>query len=423
MDWRGKWIMVMFLILSCSRALADAETDSHSFGGFAVLSAGHTRVPSNAVNPGNILAIGDYNSEMAFIWDGEFEGTTARVRLAEDASFSPGSGAQSTVTIAELNKIFALGNGYTLSIGKRQLTLDTAFVLQPLGFFQKRIDFTDLNDDRGLAEGLPMVVGTWVGASNSATLVYSDDFFSTPDGFNRGLRQGALNVRHEFTDASLSLTLRKATGESVGAGMAGNVSVNEWLGLYVSSYANQGTNRPILAELANIQSSVQRPDAVGSFRANDGKLYLKASMGFTVNTRSQVSLIVEGDHDGSGMSSAQWNAYRSLIALHQRTLGMPYGSVAERLLESDAQMLRPLGARRDYLYISLSRPFDGLVLQAATYIGMADGSHTLIASATDKLNQYCEASMALNYVHGPSGSEASLSPVASNISVRLRFFF
>ncbi len=416
-------LIVLSLFLFCPVHTAQAGED-FSLGGFVLESLGTSGIRQSAVNPRNFLGIAPANQETALSLTGAGDGFTLRIRASENARYRTRVDSADRIQINELNKIFTLDDGLTLSIGKRLLTLDQSFVTQPLGFFQKQADLTDITDEQGRAQGLPMVVLTRVTDNASATLIYSNDFDTVPDGFNRGTRQIAFNYRQEFDDANASITIRKATGESVGLGLTGSATLSEALGVYGSFYAAAGTNRPILAALVGRPFSFNTIQAFGSFRANNSVVYPRFAAGATYTTEDQTTVMAEFGYDGRGLSGRQYQRFLNLIQFHRAGGGSPRTArLVAPNLATDSLTLRSLGAERTYLYLSVSRSLDDLTLSASSYLGLGDFSRTLTASASYRLTQRLEAVLTSTFIDGNTRSENRLSPVSDTVTTRLRYSF
>lgn len=93
-------------------AKPDAE-----IGGFALQSLTRTEIRESPVNPNDFLSISRDSEETALLLEGQKLGVTGRVRASGTANFNPGSNAAKHFTIEELNRVFAIGDDWSLSIG------------------------------------------------------------------------------------------------------------------------------------------------------------------------------------------------------------------------------------------------------------------------------------------------------------------
>ncbi|MFL6631727.1 MAG: hypothetical protein ACJ8HJ_05360 [Massilia sp.] len=413
----------VFVIAVSAAAPVAAVAADDWLGGFVMGDHVDTTPRTDAVNRDNFLGIADRSSSVALLLEGAFQGTTFRVR----SQVSDTSGAQPAtkkkVVLQELARTFQLDENVTLSVGKRLFSLDQSYVGQPLGFFQKQVDLSDPTDSAGRAEGLPMAVLSWANETTSLTGIYSDDFGVAPDGYNRGIRQWLVRYGYEMPNASLSLVVRRASSESLGFGGTFSATLADYASVYGSFYTARGTARPVLA-----QSIVDHPRVatnpstlVGSFRADDDVAYPRAAVGFIVTPRDLPKLQVEYIHDRRGQSDAQFGKTIGLLHYLDSQPG-PVGLVGANKA-AIASILQTRGARRRYLSVNVDHTIDAFSAGAGVYASLADRSGTAYASAGYLIGSHTSLSLSAVRMYGRHDTEFALSPVASVVSVRLKYTF
>jgi hypothetical protein len=398
-------------ILGCMiMASVQAQTDDW-MGGFAVATIGRTRLNESLLNPGNAYGIAESNRNLAGVIEGQLWQNTFRLR----AEFTRENGVQSrerhSSQVLELNRVFRLSDSTTFSIGKRILSIDQSSFSQPLGFFQTQADFADLTDSLGKAEGLPMVVAGWAGGDATVAFIASNDFEHKIDGFNRGLKQTALKVTYELPDLSLTGLVRKAPGESVGAGGSYSFVPSERLNLYGSAYVARGTLRPV--------SPLLMAGHTGLFsRQNDGVLYPRFTIGSAFSFNTDMRIQGELIYDRRGLSGEQFDELLRRAA--ELSLAGPRNIAS---LASLGSSLTGRGARRRYLSLLATRSLDAWSLSAGTYASLEDSSAVCYASVSTSLATRMSAVMSITRMIGGSGSERQLGPVGSGSSFSLRLSY
>ncbi len=404
------------ICLLTAATLAQAEDDWA--GGFALAEWQTRSVRGAPLNADNFTGIASEQLHLAGLLEGRWQEVSWRLRLETEHNRQDGQHSRSRVQ--ELNRVFTLSEGTSVSVGKRQYSLDQSYVLQPLGFFQKRTDLADPTDSLGQSEGVPMLLFSWVGRRASLAAVYSKDFENPPDGFNRGVEQSLLKLGYEWDGLSAAILLRRASGESTGVGATLSGTLGESFSYYGSVYHARGTPRPIAPELVGEarQSPVQTLDSV---RANDGEPYPRAAIGVIFTPRELPRFQLEYAYDRRGLSDAQYRHYLELI---DRDAGPQQPALLTQANRATlAQMLIPQGMRRHYLSLSATQTLAGCDLTAGVYTGLADGSQTWYASLEAPLSAHLRFGLAATRQAGGARSERGLSPVAGTLAIRLRGLF
>jgi hypothetical protein len=324
--------------------------------------------------------------------------------------------------LQELNRVFQVNENLNLSIGKRLYSLDQSYIGQPLGFFQKQVDLSDPTDSAGRSEGLPMAVLSWADEKTSLTAVYSNDFKSDQDGFNRGLRQWLLRYGYEMPNASISLVVRDATGESIGYGGTFSATLAEYASVYGSFYNARGTLRPTLnAALAPIPAVQPLADLVASSRRNDGKVYPRASLGVIYTPRGLPKVQLELIYDRRGLADARFD--RTVSLLHYYREQMNAQPLALANLAAVSSLLHSQGARRKYASLNADHTIDEWSFAGGIYSSFADKSGSAYASFGYEFRKNLSMSFSAVRTFGSQDTEFRLSPVGAVYSLRLKYSF
>lgn len=358
------------------------------------------------------------SKELGFsgLLEGSVEDISWRMRMDSDYQGSPQDAVRTSLRLKELNRIFQLSDDVTLSVGKRVYALDQSFVNQPLGFFQKRTDLADPTDMFGYNEGSPMIILNWIGARANASLLYSKNFGKNNENLIENVEQTIFKLGYEFKSISAIFIMRRANAEANGFGFTFSGGAGEEISYYGSYYTARGTQQPILNKLL---PSVHKNEMVSfnSFRSNDGIYYPRAALGVVLTMKNYPKLQIEYSYDRRGLSDNQYKDFQLLL----RDISSSF--IHKNQLIEASKMLLPLGIRRNYLDINLSRSFDALDLRAGIYIGLADHSYTWYAGATHPISSHLSLILAATGQNGSSQSERNLSPVAANFAAHLQYRF
>lgn len=386
-------------------------------GGFALASQEATRLQATPLNVDNFLAIPEKRTTLAGLLEGRFHDLTWRARFETRRSEIDEQRSGSSATLQELNRVFQLTPAVTLSLGKRLYALDPSFVNQPLGFLQKRTDLSDPLDELGQSEGLPMAVLGWTGAQASVTAIYSKDAARHADGYNRGIEQSIVKVGYEFDRLSVSMLLRRASGESSGIGATLSGAWGERLSWYGSAYSARGTQRPIAEAVLSGGA-----DAAPAFlRSDDGRRYQRATVGLTYTLPDLPKLQLEYAYDGRGLSDGQFDRWLALI---DRNQSLPLPDAARMGMQAQAaQMLVSQGARQRYVSVSLGHTVGDWELGGGVYAGRDDRSAVWHGTADYHYSPRITLMLSALRQSGAARSERGLSPLGSTLAVRGRWLF
>lgn len=409
--------VVMAGVLLCGGAHADEGADW--VGGFVLGGQEAVHLQTTPLNIDNFLGIPTRKTTLATLLEGRCHDITWRTRVEVRHTDIDGDHTGFTATVQEVNRVFALSPGVTLSAGKRLYALDPGFVNQPLGFLQKRTDLSDPLDTLGQSEGLPMAVLSWTGARANAAAIYSKDARRHADGYNRGVEQAIVKLGYEFDQLSASVLLRRADGESRGAGMALSGAAGDSLSWYGSAYTALGTQRPILPSL--LTPAVDSDAGPGPWRADDGRRYTRATVGLTWAFDSLPKLQMEYAYDGRGLSDGQYAAMQALIA---RDGEMPLPDAARKGMQAQvAQMLTSQGARRRYLSVTLGQTVGGWEFGGGVYVGQDDRSKVWHGTADYHYSNRVTLMLSVLRQTGAALSERVESPLGGDVAARLRWMF
>ena len=366
-----------------------AQADEDSLGGFVLASQEVTRLQATPLNLDNFLAIPEKKTTLAGLLEGRFHDLTWRARFETWRSDIDGRHSGSSGTLQELNRVFQLTPAVTLSLGKRLYALDPSFVNQPLGFLQKRTDLSDPLDELGQSEGLPMAVLGWTGAQASLTAIYSKDAARHADGYNRGVEQSIVKLGYEFEQLSVSMLLRRASGEPSGIGATLSGATGEHLSWYGSAYSARNTRR--------------------------------ATAGLTYTLPDLPKLQLEYAYDGRGMSDGE---YAGWLALIDRNQSLPLQDIARKGLQAQAaQVLTSQGARQRYVSVTLAQTVGDWELGGGVYAGRDDHSAVWHGTADYRYSTRTTLMLSVLRQTGDARSERGLSPLGSRLAFRVRRLF
>lgn len=414
---RNRLPALMAGLLLCGGARAQAGEDW--LGGFVLASQETTRLQTTPLNVDNFLALPERKTALAGLLEGRFHDLTWRARVETRRGDIDGQRGSSNGTLQELNRVFELAPSTTLSLGKRLYALDPSFVNQPLGFLQKRTDLSDPLDELGQSEGLPMAVLGWTGAKASLTAIYSKDAARHADGYNRGVEQSIVKLGYEFDQLSVSMLMRRASGERNGIGATLSGAVGERLSWYGSAYSARGTQRPIASGV--LAAGDAGDSAPSSLRRDDGRRYTRATVGLTYTLPDLPKLQLEYGYDGRGISNGEFDRFLALIE-HNQALPLP--DLARKGLQAQlAQALVSQGARQRYLSVSLGHAVGDWEIGGGVYAGRDDSSAVWHGTVDYHYSPRTTLMLSALRQRGGTESERGLSPLGAMVSLRLRWAF
>ncbi|MFC5475545.1 hypothetical protein [Paraherbaspirillum soli] len=405
-------------LLLAGAGQAQAQAAQDWVGGFVLADQERIGLRSTPLNVDNFARIAQTNTDLIGLLEGSYQGVSWRTRLAAQRTDIPEQRSHTSVTLQELNRVFRLGDQTTLSLGKRLYSLDPSYVIQPLGFFQKRTDLSDPVDALAQSEGVPMAVLSWTGAKASLAALYSKDVGNDADGFNRGVEQSVLKFGYEFDQLSVSALVRRANGEADGVGGTVSGALGETLSYYGAYYSARGTQRPILNSL--LDASATTPQ-LGFFRSNDGRRYQRFTAGLIYTPQDLPKVQLEYSYDGRGLSASQ---YAGLLEQIQRNQTAPLPDIAIKARQAVlSQMLIAQGARQRYLSLTLSQTLADWDVSGGVYMSLEDRSKVWHALAEYKISSRLTWMLSAVHQDGRANSERALSPVANVLATRLRWLF
>jgi hypothetical protein len=368
-----------FVPLALAAAAAPCAADSPVAGddwtgGFLLGAQERTVLQDTPLNRNNFLSIPGSGTRAVALLEGRRNDFTWRVRT--EALHTDTGGTRGKAVLQELNRVFDLGDGISLSLGKRQYALDPSYINQPLGFLQKRTDLSDPLDTLGNAEGIPMAVLAWSGARASAAALHARQA--------GGRVQTILKAGYEFDALSVSVLLRRAHGEPAGIGATISAAPADALSWYASGY-----------------------------RAGSAEGYTRATAGVVFTPASLPKLQLEYGYNGQGMSH---DAYAQ-FALQAQSALPPH------MLASLAARLPSLGARRHYGSATLSQAVGAWDIGGGLYQGFDDDSKIWHGQADYAFGARTHFMLSLMRQEGKNDSERALSPVKETLALRVRHAF
>lgn len=402
----------------------DAPPIDLQFGGFVLVIPEAVSPRENVLNRDNQLGVPTFRTETAIVLEGSIEGLSWRLRGTATPERANGDwDTEWNADVQELARSFDLGRDWQLVIGKRTLSWDVGSGFLPLGFFQKEIDFSDLEDRYGRTEGLPLVGLTYFGSAWDLSAVYSWDFENDQDGFNRGLRQWAVNANLSWRGTRFSAVIQQPEDQRVGFGAAFSMVLGAEFEVHGSGFARRGTRRPIHRLVDRKELGFIRGDPFSDARIHDSRWYPRSLLGIQWTGRSKLSLIVEWFHDARGLDDGEWDHWQDLIAFHDRQVpGVPR-EARQANLAQDARILLRTGTRQNYLFVHLRRPFGDIEATVSTIVDLAGASAFVNGRIVWSPPGRWSADLFFNAAVGPSGSEYRMTPLrwSGGLSVIFRF--
>lgn len=352
----------------------DAAAGDDWAGGFVLGAQERTILQDTPLNRGNFLGIAGSGTRVVALFEGRQQEFTWRVRT--EALHADVDGTRGKAILQELNRVFELGEGASLSLGKRLYALDPSYINQPLGFLQKRTDLSDPLDTLGNSEGIPMAVLSWSGARASAAALHARQA--------GGRVQSILKFGYEFDAISAGMVLRRAHGEHAGVGATLSAAPADALSWYASAYRAFGAAR-----------------------------YTRATAGIVVTPPSLPKLQLEYAYNGQGMADGEYEALRQ-----QAQSNLP-----PHVLAALAIRLPNLGARQHYASLTLSKAAGAWDCGGGVYLGLDDSSRVWHGQADYAFSSRTHLMLSVMRQQGKAGSERNLSPVKETLALRLRHAF
>lgn len=355
-------------------APGDAAAGEDWMGGFVLGAQERTILQDTPLNRDNFLGIAGSGTRAVALFEGRQQDVTWRVRT--EALHTDLDGTRSKAVLQELNRVFDLGEGASLSLGKRLYALDPSYINQPLGFLQKRTDLSDPLDTLGNSEGIPMAVLSWSGERASAAALHARQA--------GGRVQSILKFGYEFDALSAGLMLRRAHGEHAGVGATISAAPADALSWYASAYRAGGTAR-----------------------------YSRATVGVVLTPPTLPKLQLEYAYNGQGMADDEFEALRQQAG----------SSLPPHVLATLASRLPSLGARQHYASLTVSKAAGAWDVGGGMYLGLDDSSRVWHGQADYAFSARTHLMFSAMRQEGRNGSERALSPVKETLALRLRHAF
>jgi hypothetical protein len=352
----------------------DAAASEDWTGGFVLGAQERTILQDTPLNRDNFLGIPGSGTRAVALFEGRQLDFTWRVRTEALHTDLDGTGGKAV--LQELNRVFELGDGASISLGKRLYALDPSYINQPLGFLQKRTDLSDPLDMLGNSEGIPMAVVSWSGARASAAALHARQA--------GGRVQSILKFGYEFDAISASMLLRRAHGEHAGVGATISAAPADALSWYASAYRSGGAQR-----------------------------YTRATAGIVLTPPSLPKLQLEYAYNGRGMADEEYEALRQ-----QAQSNLP-----PHVLARLASRLPSLGARQHYASLTLSKAAGAWDCGGGVYLGLDDSSRVWHGQADYAFSARTHLMLSVMRQQGKAGSERALSPLKETLALRLRHAF
>ncbi|KQV46450.1 MULTISPECIES: hypothetical protein [unclassified Duganella] len=355
-------------------APGDASAGEDWVGGFVLGAQERTILQDTPLNRDNFLDIAGKGTRAVVLFEGRQQDITWRVRT--EALNTDRDGTRSKAVLQELNRVFELGEGASLSLGKRLYALDPSYINQPLGFLQKRTDLSDPLDTLGNSEGIPMAVLAWSGARASVAALHARQA--------GGRVQSILKFGYEFDAISAGMVLRRAHSEDAGIGATISAAPADALSWYASAYRAGGASR-----------------------------YTRATAGIVLTPSTLPKLQLEYAYNGQGMADDGYEALRQ-----QAQSNLP-----PHMLAKLASRLPTLGARQHYGSLTVSKAAGAWDVGAGVYLGLDDSSRVWHVQTDYAFSARTHLMFSAMRQEGKNGSERALSPVKETLALRLRHAF
>ncbi len=416
-------VLASFISMAMAMPCFAQGQDVFELGGTAYALTDWQTSRDRAPNTQNLLELKPQRIETAIILEGELHGATFRIRGDVQDDRDGDGDLESNLQLLELSKTFNLSDRLSVFGGKRTLAWDTGLSYQPTGFFQRQVNFTDLTDSFGRAEGLPMLGATYFGDGFDITAVYSDDIGQQSDGFNRGLKQWALNVTRSGDNGDLSLVLQQPLDQSIGLGVIGSRSIGADYVIYGSIFGRKGTNRPINQQILSGETPITFDNPIVSLRRNEDRIRPRGLLGLSASLTDTLTLNAEYSFDLRGLNDAEWSSFNSQLYFYEsfflteddflkrKKLFVSLLYLTDTLIEG--------GARRHYGFLRLANSDVRWGASAFTRIGLEDGSAVIGTEVKRQFNTHVIGIQATGFV-GSETSEYGRLPVNTRATAFIR---
>lgn len=375
---------------------------------------------SGTLNPGNVARRPHRIAELATRLGVEFEDGEVIARLSVRRKNIDGQvSTESDNRLLRIYKQFQLSDSLGLTIGKKNLHLDSGYAFRPFDFFEDLTIAADFDDWRGREEGFPLVALSYAGQEVTLRALYADDSQLAGTEFNRGFKQGMLALDMARDNWNTTLLIQKYNVGSAGLGIGGSFTPSAGLALHGALFIRQGSIRPLHRGVLSDLPAVETPlnDPVGRWRIDSSKWRGRLLLGGQYTSDAQVNFLAEYFYDGNGLNDGEWNNFLRQVALH---LSLPSSPLRSFNLASDSRSLAT--RRQHYLFLRLS--FGNFLLhpEFSVLVGK-DRSARWGVKMHHQLMEGLSAWLNATANTGSSSSEFGLLPVRNSLSLGLRWRF
>ncbi len=323
------------------------------FGGY-----GATNKIESPLNPGNFAGISENVYELAANVGVDFEGGKIRVRSALKSNVKDGGWkSDSSTQLLSIYKAFHLSESTNLTLGKKNIHLDSGFAFHPLDFFEDLSTIGDFEQLVSGEEGFPLVSFSHKLPFGAINAVYASDIGVSSERYNRGLKQALLSISNSGKSWDGMVLLQKYDISSVGFGGAFSSTPSEALAVNASFFLRPGSIRPFFGSPKGraISLNPRLNYSLDRWWVDEQDLFFKFLIGAQYTFELNINLILEYFYDGDGVSGEEWNRFRDQVSAIQM-----FPEVAR--MGAYANGLHSLKARRQH-YISSRLKFDGFELK------------------------------------------------------------
>jgi len=334
---------------------------------------------------------GELNIFLESRWDWD----VIRLVLSAEASAFRSSLADTTEDSTFLSEGYlqlARLDPHTVEFGKRLLRWGKGYAFNPVAFLERPKNPEDPEANR---EGVVVSQGIWIAGkklfldNSSATVVY----FPVRDGINDDFRDGG---GHE---------------NGWGLKLYGLISTTD-IGLYLVRWPEAEETDWGVDVAANLTSSFEVHGEHAVFASSAGTTR-KSLLGLRYLSENEVTWILEGFHDTSGLTSGETAALYETLATGT--------SAQARSALARIQQSRTLSQSYGFLKISVKEPFNWLYFtpSASWLVNLDDASHTATVQATYVPLENWTLQATWQQARGTSHTQWGENPVGNRISLEL----
>ncbi|WP_448548278.1 hypothetical protein [Thalassotalea fusca] len=377
------------------------------------------------LNPDDFLGVDAVANETALVTSGVINAKGVSVNFRNRYSYYVVEGSQSDrdeFEWQELSIDHLLADNLIVNIGKTQLPWDMAMSFQPLGFFQRELNITDLTDSQSRSAGLPLIAFSYLATNWQGTLVYSHDFENQIDGFNQGLEQWAGKWAYTLDQGEVALVMQKPQGQPIGFGLQANYTLNDSAVFYTSIYVRKGTRRPQDMRLLmdDYIFMGQYPFSYSSL--NSQQKYSRYVVGLSWQLY-QISFTTEYSYDERGLDDTKWRKFidnntANLVLYHSERQAL-----GELALYYDNQAIIKTGTRQKYWFVNALMDLEQSSLGLFVKIDGHDFSSISGATFTHRLNDATDLSLSYYHFAGSRSSELGSLPIKSEFELMFKYLF